>query len=59
MIDQVKEDGEYLEGFIKIYGGGVRRCREKEDIGFLDEEIGFVVDSEREGEENVWGVGGV
>lgn len=59
LIHYVKQDFEYLNVFMRIYGLGISKCQNREDIAFFHEKIGFILDSETHPHHNFCRVAGV
>ncbi|QTM98029.1 thiaminase II [Sediminibacillus dalangtanensis] len=59
LIHYVKADYEYLSAFNRIYGLAISKCEDRSDMGFFQEQIGFVLNSEIHPHENFCRVAGV
>lgn len=46
LIHYVKQDFEYLNSFIQIYGIAVSKCEAREDMDMFNKQIGFILNSE-------------
>lgn len=46
LIHYVKQDYEYLNAFIRIYGIAISKCSRREDMAMFQEQIGFILHSE-------------
>ncbi|MBB6449871.1 thiaminase/transcriptional activator TenA [Geomicrobium halophilum] len=59
LIHYVKQDFEYLNTFIQIYGQAINRCDHREDMAMFNEQISFILDSEIHPHHNFCQVAGV
>ncbi|WP_059105610.1 thiaminase II [Shouchella shacheensis] len=59
LIHYVKQDFEYLNTFMQIYGIAISRCTSREDMAMFNEQIGFVLHSEIHPHNNFCEVAGV
>ncbi|WP_346243980.1 thiaminase II [Shouchella clausii] len=59
LIHYVKQDFEYLNTFMQIYGIAISRCDNREDIAMFAEQIGFILHSETHPHHNFCKVAGV
>lgn len=55
----VKQDFEYLNAFMRIYGTAIAKCERREDIAVFNEQISFVLHSEIHPHNNFCRVAGV
>ena len=46
LIHYVKQDYEYLNVYMRIYGLGISKCQTREDISMFHEKIGYILNSE-------------
>jgi thiaminase/transcriptional activator TenA len=46
LIHYVKQDFEYLNAYMRVYGLGLSKCTERKDIEMFHEKIGFILNSE-------------
>lgn len=59
LIHYVKQDYEYLNAFMKVYGLAVSKCDNREDMAMFNEQISFVLNSEIHPHHNFCEVAGV
>ncbi len=59
LIHYVKQDFEYLNSFIRIYGIAVAKCENREDMEMFNKQIGFILNSETHPHNNFCQVAGV
>ncbi|AXF56181.1 thiaminase II [Salicibibacter kimchii] len=59
LMHYVKQDFEYLNTFIQIYGLAINRCENREDMAMFNEQISFVLNSEIHPHNNFCEVAGV
>ena len=59
LIHYVKQDFEYLNAFIRIYGLAVSKCTKREDMEMFNKQIGFILNSEVHPHHNFCQVAGV
>lgn len=59
LIHYVKQDFEYLNAFMRIYGIAISKCERREDMAVLNEQISFVLNSEIHPHHNFCQVAGV
>lgn len=59
LIHYVKQDFEYLNEFIRIYGVAISRCQTREDMDMFNENISFILNSEIHPHNNFCQVAGV
>lgn len=59
LIHYVKQDFEYLNSFMKIYGIAISKCDNREDMAMFNEQIAFVLHSEVHPHNNFCEVAGV
>jgi len=46
LIHYVKQDFEYLNVYMQVYGLGISKCADRRDIAMFHEKIGFILNSE-------------
>lgn len=46
LIHYVKQDYEYLNAYMRIYGIAISKCRSREEIAMFNEQIAFILNSE-------------
>lgn len=46
LIHYIKQDFEYLNAFMKIYGTAITKCTNRRDIAFFNSQISFILHSE-------------
>lgn len=46
LIHYVKQDFEYLNAYVRVYGLAISKCANREDMAMFQEKIGFVLNSE-------------
>ncbi|RTE09108.1 thiaminase II [Paenibacillus whitsoniae] len=46
LIHYVKQDFEYLNAYMRVYGLGISKCRTREEIAKFHEKIGYILHSE-------------
>ncbi|MGP7816934.1 thiaminase II [Niallia sp. 01092] len=59
LIHYVKQDFEYLNSFIQIYGTAISKCDNREDMEMFNEQISFILKSEIHPHNNFCQVAGV
>ena len=59
LIHYVKQDFEYLNSFIRIYGIAVAKCQTREDMEMFNKQISFILNSETHPHNNFCHVAGV
>lgn len=59
LIHYVKQDFEYLNAFMKVYGLAIAKCDTREDMAIFNEQISFVLHSEVHPHNNFCEVAGV
>jgi thiaminase (transcriptional activator TenA) len=59
LIHYVKQDFEYLNSFIRIYGIAVSKCESREDMDMFNTQISFILNSEIHPHNNFCQVAGV
>lgn len=59
LIHYVKQDFEYLNTFMKMYGLAIAKCEQREDIAFFNEGINHILHSEVHPHNNLCRVAGV
>jgi thiaminase (transcriptional activator TenA) len=59
LIHYVKQDFEYLNSFIRIYGIAVSKCERREDMEMFNKQISFILNSEIHPHNNFCNVAGV
>ncbi|NGP46682.1 thiaminase II [Bacillaceae bacterium SIJ1] len=59
LIHYVKQDFEYLNAFMKVYGLAISKCSSREDMSLFNEQISFVLHSEIHPHNNLCQVAGV
>lgn len=59
LIHYVKQDYEYLNAFMRVYGIGISKCESREDIAMFQEKLGFILNSEVHPHHNFCQVAGV
>ena len=59
LVHYVKQDFEYLNVYMQIYGLGISKCRDRRDIAMFHEKIGFILNSEIHPHNNLCRVAGV
>jgi thiaminase/transcriptional activator TenA len=59
LIHYVKQDFEYLNVYMNIYGLGISKCRDRRDIAMFHDKIGFILNSEIHPHNNLCRVAGV
>jgi len=59
LIHYVKQDFEYLNSFIRIYGMAVAKCENREDMEMFNQQISFILNSETHPHNNFCQVAGV
>lgn len=59
LIHYVKQDFEYLNSFMRIYGTAIAKCPTREDMAMFNEQISFVLHSEIHPHNNFCEVAGV
>ncbi|WP_445489065.1 thiaminase II [Niallia sp. 03133] len=59
LIHYVKQDFEYLNSFIQIYGTAISKCDNREDMEMFNEQISFILKSEVHPHNNFCEVAGV
>lgn len=59
LIHYVKQDFEYLNSFMQIYGTAISKCENREDMQMFNEQISFVLHSEIHPHNNFCEVAGV
>ncbi|MFT4416636.1 thiaminase II [Fredinandcohnia humi] len=59
LIHYVKQDFEYLNSFIKIYGIAISKCKKREDMDMFNKQISFILNSETHPHNNFCQVAGV
>lgn len=59
LIHYVKQDYEYLNAFMKVYGVAISKCTSREDMAMFNEQISFVLNSEIHPHHNFCEVAGV
>jgi len=59
LIHYVKQDFEYLNSFIQIYGIAISKCDNREDMQIFNEQIAFILNSEVHPHNNFCQVAGV
>ena len=59
LIHYVKQDFEYLNSFIKIYGIAISKCENREDMDMFNQQISFILNSEIHPHNNFCQVAGV
>lgn len=59
LIHYVKQDFEYLNAYIRVYGLGISKCTNRDEIVMFHEKIGFILNSEIHPHHNFCRVAGV
>lgn len=59
LIHYVKQDYEYLNAYMRIYGIAISKCTRREDIEMFNEQIGFILHSEVHPHQNFCTAAGV
>ncbi|GIO91292.1 thiaminase II [Paenibacillus lactis] len=59
LIHYVKQDFEYLNAYIRIYGIAISKCTSREDMAAFNEQIAFILNSEVHPHQNFCSVAGV
>ena len=59
LIHYVKQDFEYLNSFVQIYGIAISKCQNREDMELFHQQISFVLNSEVHPHNNLCRVAGV
>lgn len=59
LIHYVKQDFEYLNVFMRIYGLAISRCTRREDMAMFNQQISFILNSEIHPHNNFCRVAGV
>ncbi|WP_132747651.1 thiaminase II [Scopulibacillus darangshiensis] len=59
LVHYVKQDFEYLNTFMKVYGLAISKCDTREDINLFNSQIGFILNSEIHPHQNFCEVAGV
>ncbi|WP_199614797.1 thiaminase II [Paenibacillus alkalitolerans] len=59
LIHYVKQDFEYLNVYMQIYGLGISKCKDRGDIAMFHDKIGFILNSEIHPHNNLCRVAGV
>ncbi|MBO2946164.1 thiaminase II [Paenibacillus sp. F411] len=59
LMHYVKQDFEYLNAFMRIYGIAISKCSDREEIAMFNEQISFVLHSEIHPHNNFCDVAGV
>lgn len=59
LIHYVKQDFEYLNAYMRVYGLGISKCTERQDIAMFNDKIGFILNSEIHPHHNFCQVAGV
>ncbi|MDR6243909.1 thiaminase/transcriptional activator TenA [Paenibacillus hunanensis] len=59
LVHYVKQDFEYLNAFMRIYGTAIAKCQHRDDMAMFNEQIGFVLHSEIHPHHNFCQVAGV
>ncbi|SDI26358.1 thiaminase II [Natribacillus halophilus] len=59
LIHYVKQDFEYLNTFIQIYGQAIHQCDNRKDMAMFNEQISFILNSEIHPHNNFCEVAGV
>ncbi len=59
LIHYVKQDFEYLNVYMNIYGLAISKCRDRRDIAMFHNNIGFILNSEVHPHNNLCRVAGV
>lgn len=59
LIHYVKQDFEYLNAYMRIYGIAISKCTNREDMAVLNEQISFILHSEVHPHQNFCAVAGV
>ncbi|TDQ38280.1 thiaminase II [Aureibacillus halotolerans] len=59
LVHYVKQDFEYLNAFMRVYGLAISKCETREEMSLFNEQIGFVLHSEIHPHNNLCEVAGV
>lgn len=59
LIHYVKQDYEYLNAYMRIYGIAISKCESRGDIALFNEQISFILNSEIHPHQNFCAVAGV
>ncbi|WP_210364276.1 thiaminase II [Bacillus sp. REN3] len=59
LIHYVKQDFEYLNSFIRIYGIAISKCESRDDMELFNQQISFIINSETHPHHNFCQVAGV
>ncbi|WP_046212520.1 thiaminase II [Paenibacillus wulumuqiensis] len=59
LVHYVKQDFEYLNSFMRIYGTAISKCTSREDMDMFNQQISFVLNSEVHPHNNFCHVAGV
>lgn len=59
LIHYVKQDSEYLNAYMRIYGVAISKCANREDIAMFNEQISFILNREIHPHGNFCNVAGV
>lgn len=59
LVHYVKQDFEYLNSFIRIYGMAIAKCQSRDDMEMFQRQIGFILNSEVHPHNNFCEVAGV
>ncbi|RRJ66320.1 thiaminase II [Paenibacillus oralis] len=59
LIHYVKQDYEYLNAYMRIYGIAISKCESRSDIALFNEQISFILNSEIHPHHNFCAVAGV
>lgn len=59
LMHYVKQDFEYLNAYMRIYGIAISKCTDREEIAMFNEQIAFILHSETHPHQNFCAVAGV
>lgn len=59
LIHYVKQDFEYLNAYMRVYGLGISKCTDRQDIAMFNDKIGFILNSEIHPHHNFCRIAGV